>query len=71
MLLKINKENPITWKGKYGSIAGAAGITSGRHDNLSIWVAVGGTPSRSCVAARLGFGDVCPSGRNPLNFNAI
>ena len=53
LLLKINKENPITWKGKFRPELKAQQILPRAvNDNLSIWVAVGGTPESVVRAAK-------------------
>ncbi len=45
MLLQINKQNPITWKGKYrASLTEQSVLPRAVNDHLNIWVAVGGTP---------------------------
>lgn len=55
LLVKINKENPITWKGKHRAALNKQSILPRAYnDNLNIWVAVGGTPESVLRAGRLG-----------------
>ncbi len=55
LLLKINKEPVITWKGRLRAPLNKQLIFPRAHQNeLPIWVAVGGTPASVARAARLG-----------------
>ena len=55
LLLKINKEPRITWKGKFRSeLVNQEVLPRAVNDNLKIWVAVGGTPESVERAGRLG-----------------
>ncbi|MEO6728659.1 MAG: Atu2307/SP_0267 family LLM class monooxygenase [Candidatus Dojkabacteria bacterium] len=55
LLLKINKENPITWKGKFRpALNNQQVLPRAVNDTLNIWVAVGGTPESVERAGRLG-----------------
>ncbi|MFC5283984.1 LLM class flavin-dependent oxidoreductase [Pedobacter alpinus] len=55
LLLKINTENPITWKGKFRPALNKQKILPRAvNDKLNIWIAVGGTPESVERAARLG-----------------
>ncbi len=55
LLVKINKENPVTWKGKHrASLNNQLILPRAVNDNLDIWVAVGGTPESVLRAGRLG-----------------
>lgn len=55
LLLKINQENPITWKGKFRpALNNQQVLPRAVNDRLNIWVAVGGTPESVERAGRLG-----------------
>lgn len=55
LLLKINKEPKITWKGKFRpELVDQEVLPRAVNDNLKIWVAVGGTPESVERAGRLG-----------------
>ena len=55
LLLQINKEQRITWEGKYRAPLKAQEVLPRAvNDNLSIWVAVGGTPQSVVRAGKLG-----------------
>ncbi len=55
LLLKINKEERISWEGKYRApIKDQEVLPRAVGNNLSIWIAVGGTPSSVVRAGRLG-----------------
>jgi len=55
LLLKINREPKITWKGKFRSeLVNQEVLPRAVNDNLKIWVAVGGTPESVERAGRLG-----------------
>jgi probable LLM family oxidoreductase len=55
LLLKINKENPVTWKGQFRpALKDQQVLPRAVNDNLDIWVAVGGTPESVVRAGRLG-----------------
>lgn len=55
LLLKINKENPVSWKGKFRPALNKQQVLPrAMNDNLDIWVAVGGTPESVLRAARHG-----------------
>jgi probable LLM family oxidoreductase len=55
LLLAINQNDVITWKGKYRAPLNAQQVLPRAVDNrLDIWVAVGGTPESVVRAARLG-----------------
>ncbi|KQS35867.1 Atu2307/SP_0267 family LLM class monooxygenase [Pedobacter sp. Leaf194] len=55
LLLKINKEAKITWKGKFRpELVNQEVLPRAVNDNLKIWVAVGGTPESVERAGRLG-----------------
>ncbi len=55
LLDRINKENPITWKGKHRAALHKQQILPRAfNDRLNIWVAVGGTPESVLRAGRMG-----------------
>src|SRR6187549_279589 len=55
LLLKINKENPVTWKGKFRAALNKQQILPRAvGDHLNIWIAVGGTPESVLRAGKHG-----------------
>lgn len=55
LLVKINRENPVTWKGKHRAGLQQQSIyPRAVNDQLAIWVAVGGTPESVVRAGKLG-----------------
>lgn len=55
MLLRINENEVVTWKGKHTQTINARGVyPRAVHDKLPIWVAVGGTPESVVRAAEYG-----------------
>ncbi|HMK17639.1 MAG TPA: LLM class flavin-dependent oxidoreductase [Chitinophagaceae bacterium] len=55
LLLKINKENPITWKGKFRAALNKQQVLPRAvNDHLNIWIAVGGTPESVLRAGKHG-----------------
>jgi probable LLM family oxidoreductase len=55
LLLKINKENPVSWKGKFRPALNSQEVLPrALNDNLDIWIAVGGTPESVLRAAKHG-----------------
>lgn len=55
LLLKINSEERITWKGKFRApLQGQVVLPRAVNNHLKIWVAVGGTPESVVRAAKLG-----------------
>jgi probable LLM family oxidoreductase len=55
LLLKINNENPITWKGKFRAALNKQSVLPRAvNDHLNIWVAVGGTPESVMRAGKHG-----------------
>lgn len=73
LLVKINKENPITWKGKHRpSLTNQLVLPRAVNDHLHIWVAVGGTPESVVRAARLGLPVIFAIiGGNPAQFKPL
>jgi len=73
LLLKINKENPITWQGKFRpALQKQLVLPRATNDRLSIWVAVGGTPGSVLRAARHGLPVIFAIiGGNPEQFKPL
>ncbi|HEY5919879.1 MAG TPA: LLM class flavin-dependent oxidoreductase, partial [Chryseolinea sp.] len=73
LLLKINKENPITWKGKFRApLQYQQVLPRAVNNHLNIWVAVGGTPESVVRAGRLGLPVMFAIiGGNPAQFKPL
>jgi probable LLM family oxidoreductase len=73
LLLAINKENPITWKGKFrAALKSQQVLPRAVNDQLSIWVAVGGTPESVLRAGRHGLPVIFAIiGGNPVQFKPL
>jgi probable LLM family oxidoreductase len=73
LLLKINKENPISWKGKFRpELKGQQILPRAVNDDLSIWVAIGGTPESVLRAGRHGLPAIFAIiGGNPVQFKPL
>ena len=73
LLLQINKENPITWKGKFRpAIDKQLVLPRAMNDHLQVWVAVGGTPESVVRAAKLGLPVIFAIiGGNPVQFKPL
>jgi probable LLM family oxidoreductase len=73
LLVKINKENPITWKGKHrAALFNQQVLPRAVNDHLNIWVAVGGTPESVVRAARHGLPVMFAIiGGNPAQFKPL
>lgn len=73
LLLKINKEEKLTWSGKFRPALQAQQILPRAKDNqLDIWVAIGGTPESVERAARLGLPVIFAIiGGNPAQFKPL
>ncbi|UYX54306.1 LLM class flavin-dependent oxidoreductase [Bacillus thuringiensis] len=55
LLLKINKEESVTWKGQFRtSLEHATIIPRAKNNNIPIWRAVGGPPASAIKAGRAG-----------------
>jgi len=55
LLLKINNEERVTWKGKFRApLQGMVVLPRAVNNHLKVWVAVGGTPESVVRAAKLG-----------------
>jgi probable LLM family oxidoreductase len=73
LLVKINKENPITWKGKHRAALNHQLILPRPINNhLNMWVAVGGTPESVLRAGNLGLPVMFAIiGGNPAQFKPL
>jgi probable LLM family oxidoreductase len=73
LLLKINQQNPISWKGKYrASLTNQEVFPRAVHDRLNIWVAVGGTPESVLRAGKAGLPVIFAIiGGNPAQFQPL
>jgi probable LLM family oxidoreductase len=70
LLLKINKENPITWKGRFRpALKNQEIFPRAVNDHLNIWVAIGGTPESVVRAGKHGLPVIFAIiGGNPAQF---
>ncbi|HEX7847588.1 MAG TPA: LLM class flavin-dependent oxidoreductase [Chitinophagaceae bacterium] len=73
LLLAINKQNPITWKGKFRAALNKQEVLPrALNDELPIWVAVGGTPESVLRAAKHGLPVIFAIiGGNPVQFKPL
>ncbi|MEO8088340.1 MAG: LLM class flavin-dependent oxidoreductase, partial [Bacteroidota bacterium] len=73
LLVKINNENPVTWKGKFrAGLNNQQVLPRAVNDHLDIWIAVGGTPESVVRAAKLGLPVVFAIiGGNPAQFKPL
>lgn len=73
LLLQINRERRITWKGKFRpALEDQEILPRAVNDNLSIWVAIGGTPESVLRAGRLGLPVIFAIiGGNPVQFQPL
>jgi probable LLM family oxidoreductase len=73
LLVKINQENPITWKGKLRpSLDKQEVLPRAVNDTLKMWVAVGGTPESVVRAGKLGLPVIFAIiGGNPAQFQPL
>lgn len=72
LLLKINRENPITWKGEFRAPLDKQQVLPRAISQLPVWVAVGGTPESVVRAARLGLPVIFAIiGGNPEQFKPL
>jgi len=71
--VNINKQNPITWKGKYRAALNNQDVLPRTVDNqLKIWVAVGGTPESVLRAGKAGLPVIFAIiGGNPIQFQPL
>ena len=73
LLLKINKENPVTWKGKFRpALNKQLVLPRAMNDELDIWVAVGGTPESVMRAGKHGLPVIFAIiGGDPVQFKPL
>lgn len=73
LLVKINQEPRITWKGKYrAALDNQEVLPRAVNDRLKIWVAVGGTPESVLRAAKAGLPVIFAIiGGNPVQFQPL
>ncbi len=71
--LKINQEDPVTWKGKFRpALDNQHVLPRAKNDKLPVWIAVGGTPESVVRAARLGLPVIFAIiGGNPAQFQPL
>lgn len=72
LLLLINKQQKISWKGKFRPELKEQQVFPRAANELDIWVAVGGTPESVLRAGRLGLPVIFAIiGGNPANFKPL
>jgi probable LLM family oxidoreductase len=73
LLLKINQEQKISWKGKFRpELVNQSVLPRAVNNNLKIWVAVGGTPESVERAGRLGLPIIFAIiGGSPIQFKPL
>lgn len=73
LLQHINKENPITWKGKFRpALENQQILPRAVKDHLNIWIAVGGTPQSVLRAGKAGLPVIFAIiGGNPSQFKPL
>lgn len=73
LLLKINNEQKVTWKGKFRpALENQPVLPRALNNNLDIWVAVGGTPESVLRAGRFGLPVIFAIiGGNPAHFKPL
>lgn len=73
LLLQINNQNPITWKGKFRpALKNQQVLPRAVNDHLNIWIAVGGTPESVLRAAKYGLPVIFAIiGGNPVQFKPL
>lgn len=73
LLLQINQQDRITWKGKYrAALKDQDVLPRAVNNHLNIWVAVGGTPESVVRAAKLGLPVMFAIiGGNPAQFKPL
>jgi probable LLM family oxidoreductase len=73
LLLKINNENPVSWKGKFRpALKNQQVLPRAVNDHLSIWVAIGGTPESVLRAGKHGLPAIFAIiGGNPAQFKPL
>jgi probable LLM family oxidoreductase len=72
LLLKINNENPVSWKGKFRPALDKQQVLPRANEPLPIWIAVGGTPESVLRAAKHGLPVIFAIiGGNPAQFKPL
>ena len=73
LLLQINKEPRITWKGKFRpALTNQEVLPRAVNDQLNIWIAIGGTPESVLRAGKLGVPVIFAIiGGNPAQFTPL
>lgn len=73
LLLQINNNNPISWKGKFrAALKNQQILPRAANDHLNIWIAVGGTPESVLRAAKYGLPVIFAIiGGNPVQFKPL
>jgi probable LLM family oxidoreductase len=72
LLLKINRENPVTWQGNFRPALDNQQVLPRAVKALPVWIAVGGTPESVVRAARLGLPVIFAIiGGNPAQFKPL
>ena len=73
LLLKINQQDRITWKGKFRApLQDQIVLPRAVNNKLNIWIAVGGTPESVVRAAKLGLPVIFAIiGGNPAQFKPL
>lgn len=73
LLLQINNNNPINWKGKFrAALKNQQILPRAVNDHLNIWIAVGGTPESVLRAAKYGLPVIFAIiGGNPVQFKPL
>ena len=73
LLLQIDRQQPITWKGKYRApLQDQEVLPRPLNDHLDIWLALGGTPQSVVRAGKLGLPVVFAIiGGNPAQFQPL
>jgi len=73
LLMQINKQNPVTWKGKFRpALKEQSILPRAVNDHLNIWVAIGGTPESVLRAGRHGLPVIFAIiGGNPAQFKPL
>ena len=73
LLLQINKQERITWKGRFRApLEGQIVLPRAVNNHLNMWVAVGGTPESVVRAAKLGLPVIFAIiGGNPAQFKPL
>jgi probable LLM family oxidoreductase len=72
LLLKINTENPVSWKGRFRPALNQQQVLPRAEQPLKLWIAVGGTPESVMRAAKHGLPVIFAIiGGNPAQFKPL